>query len=203
VATEARNPKINEIMKRENKVGAVLDMETRWGSTFLMIDRMLRQRNTIDELGLVGNRKLQLTKSQWQQIQELRDMLYKCFLVTKKMQLEDLTPGYFFRKWTGLVLVVEDHGGLIATKIMESMKRREAELFGSSVFLAAVLADVFNMNLLSTDQKEVATEALIDLILRLKGLDEETDNATPGHIFINLSLPVPGITCYSISIKQK
>jgi hypothetical protein len=145
-----------------------------------------RLKSTIDELGEVGNRKLQLTTSQWVQTQELRDMLYKCYLVTKKFQLEDLTPGYFFRKWTGLVLVLEDHGGLIASEIVESMRRRETELFGNSVFLAAVLVDVFNMNLLSSDQKDVATDALVELILRMKGLDDgDDDSTTQGHFFIN------------------
>jgi hypothetical protein len=58
---------------------------------------------------------LQLSTAQWKQAQELRDMLKKSFEVTKKMQLDDLTPGYFFRKWTGLRLLMEAHGSTIAT----------------------------------------------------------------------------------------
>jgi hypothetical protein len=173
VATEARTPKVNEYMRREVKLSAVLDQDTRWGSTFMMVDRILQLKRAIVELAGFGNKSLDMTNIQWQQTEELRDMLEMSFRVTKKMQLEDLTPGYFYRKWTGLVLQLENNGGLIAKAICDSMKKREKELLDNSMMLSAVYMDVFNMHLLTSAQKQKAREAVVELGLRLRGLSEE------------------------------
>jgi hypothetical protein len=115
LAVELRTPKISEKLRREGLRMAVIDVETRWGSTYLMIDRVVELRAFISESVDIYQKNLQLSTAQWKQAQELRDMLKKSFEVTKKMQLDDLTPGYFFRKWTGLRLLMEAHGSTIAT----------------------------------------------------------------------------------------
>lgn len=173
VATEARTPKVSEYMKKEMKLTAFLDQDTRWGSTYMMVDRILQLKPAIVELAGFGNRDLELSNIQWQQAQELRDMLELSFKVTKKMQLEDLTTGYFFRKWTALVLQMENNGGLIAQTICDSMRRREKELLNNTMVLSGVYMDVFNMHLLTTEQKQKAREAVVQLALRLKGLSED------------------------------
>ena len=40
---------------------------------------------------------MHLSPHQWDQLEDLKDLLERSFVLTKKMQLEDLTPGYFFR----------------------------------------------------------------------------------------------------------
>lgn len=64
------------------------------------------------------------------------------------MKAEDLTPGQFFRKWTALKLFFDANGSRIATAILESMKKRERELLGNDLFVAAIHMDVFNSHLL-------------------------------------------------------
>jgi hypothetical protein len=80
-----------------------------------MIDRVVELKTFINKSLEICQKNLQLNTSQWKQAQELRDMLRKCFEVTKKLQLNDLTPGYFYRKWSGLQLLVEAHSSTIAT----------------------------------------------------------------------------------------
>lgn len=41
VAKEARNSKIHELLKRQAKKTALIDQETRWGSIYLMIQRLV------------------------------------------------------------------------------------------------------------------------------------------------------------------
>jgi hypothetical protein len=115
LAVELRTPKISEKIKKEGARMAVVDQETRWGSTFVMIDRVVELKTFVNESVEIYQKNLQLTTSQWKQAQELRDMLSKSFEVTKKLQLDDLTPGYFYRKWSGLQLLMEAHGSVIAT----------------------------------------------------------------------------------------
>ena len=49
VAVELRTPKLAEKLKKEGKLLAVLDQETRWGSTFLMLDRVLLLKSFVNE----------------------------------------------------------------------------------------------------------------------------------------------------------
>ncbi len=101
---------------------------------------------------------------------ELRDLLRKAFEVTKKLQFADCTPGYFYKKWSGLRIYYEVNGSLLATEIDKSMEKREPELLNNGLLLAAVLIDINNMDLLSENNVQKAREATVDLVLRMKGL---------------------------------
>jgi hypothetical protein len=144
-----------------------------------MVERVLELKAFVHESVEIYEKHLQLTAPQWRQAQDLKFLLKKGYLVTKKLQLEDLTPGYFFRKWTGLRDFLQVNGSIIAEKIMESMKKREKELLGNSFFLAAVYMDVHNMDLLSTAQKETAHATVLELVLRTKGFDNQPAEDAP------------------------
>jgi hypothetical protein len=145
-----------------------------------MVERVLELKAFVHESVEIFEKHLHLTAPQWRQAQELKDeIMKKGFIVTKMLQLEDLTPGYFFRKWSGLRNVLQVNGSLIAERIVESMKKREKELLGNSFFLAAVYMDVRNMDLLSTEQKEKAHATVLQLVLRTKGLDNQPAEDAP------------------------
>jgi len=145
-----------------------------------MVERVLELKTFVHESVEIFEKHLHLTAPQWRQAQELKDeIMKKGFIVTKMLQLEDLTPGYFFRKWSGLRNVLQVNGSLIAERIVESMKKREKELLGNSFFLAAVYMDVRNMDLLSTEQKEKAHATVLQLVLRTKGLDNQPAEDAP------------------------
>ena len=57
----------------------------------------------------------------------------------------------FRRKWMDLKLILENNGSVITSDILASMKRREEELFGSNVMLAAVYLDINNPYRLSSE----------------------------------------------------
>ena len=162
-----------------------------------MVDRLLQLKAWIVDMGNLGNKNLSLSSYQWTQAEELRDLLKKPYELTKQFQQEDLTPGQFYRKWTVLKLHLEATGGLIAMTILESMKKREKDLFEDPVVLAAIYMDVFNSHLfedqLTTDKAtEVSSSAknmVIELALRLKGLEDEKHTAEDsGKHFFSISL---------------
>jgi hypothetical protein len=170
IVKEARNSKLSEIIKKRTKKVVLLDMDTRWGSTFMMLERLIELRPTIEEMADCGNQLLFMSPQQWEQAIELRDLLRKAYDMTKKLQFADCTPGYFYRKWTGLRIFYEVNGSLLATEIAKSMEKRESELLNNGLLLAAVLLDINNMELLSEDNAKKAREATVDLVLRMKGL---------------------------------
>jgi bifunctional polynucleotide phosphatase/kinase len=173
VVKEGRTPKINEyILTREKKV-LVLDMDTRWGSIYMMVDRLIEVKSSVQELAGIGNKNLFLTNAQWEQAEELRDILQKAFEVTKKLQFDDITPGYFYKKWSGLRLCYENNDSLLATEIAKSMKKREAGLLNNGLLLAAVCLDVTSMEMLPMESVEKAIQTITSLALRIQGLDED------------------------------
>ena len=50
-----------------------------------------------------------------------------------------------------LKLILDNNGSVIASDILASMKKREEELFGSNVMLAAVYLDINNPYCLSSE----------------------------------------------------
>jgi hypothetical protein len=42
-------------------------METRWGSTFMMVDRLIKLRPTIEEMADSGNQLFYMSPQQWEQ----------------------------------------------------------------------------------------------------------------------------------------
>ena len=71
---------------------------------------------------------MKLLEVQWQMLKELTSLLIKAYETTVKLQYADCTPGYFYRKWSGLKLFYERHGSELATEISEAMSRRESSL---------------------------------------------------------------------------
>jgi len=178
VVKEGRTPKINEfILGREKKV-LVLDMDTRWGSIYLMVDRLIEVKSSVQELAGIGNKNLFLTNAQWEQAEELRDILQKAFEVTKKLQFDNITPGYFYKKWSGLRLCYENNDSLLATEIAKAMKKREADLLNNGLLLAAVCLDVTSMEMLPMESAEKAIQTITSLALRIQGLEEDDPKQT-------------------------
>ena len=52
----------------------IIDVTTRWGSTFAMLKRLLELRSTIEHEDL-GDREINLSTNNWRKIQELIDVL--------------------------------------------------------------------------------------------------------------------------------
>ena len=50
IAIRARNLKIDVILKRRIKIGAIIDQSTRWASTCLMIERILQLKSILSEM---------------------------------------------------------------------------------------------------------------------------------------------------------
>lgn len=178
VVKEARTPKLGELIKKRTKKVAVLDMDTRWGSIYLMLDRLIELRTTIEEMADCGNQKLSMDPAHWQQTTELRDLLLKAYEATIRLQYSDCSPGYFYRKWSGLRLFYENQGSLLAEEIAKSMAKREPDLLNNGLLLAAVQLDVLNMQFLPEESEVKAREAVVNLVLRLKGIKDEREDSS-------------------------
>ena len=153
VAKAARTTQIDSILKKHSGMGAILDQETRWGSTYMMIKRLLDLKVYLEDL---ANKDVSLTQQEWVKLTELEALLCYPFSVTKQFQSEDLTPGTFFLTWRELLFRCNRTGGMVAEEILSSMKRREELLFENTILLAAIYVDPMCRALLSNDHKTKA-----------------------------------------------
>ncbi|KAM4044019.1 uncharacterized protein ACNLHF_008128 [Anomaloglossus baeobatrachus] len=165
----ARTPKIDSILKRRAGKGAIVDQATQWGSTYLMIERLLELKPFLID---IANPQVTLNEGQWTQLAELKKLLNHPFTVTKKLQAEDLTPGIFIREWKKLLFCLSQRGGLIADAISASMKRRERQLLENKILLAAVYVDPSHRILLDDQQLTKGKEALTEIAVRMSGLQD-------------------------------
>ena len=142
-----------------------------------MVERLIQLKDVINKMCDTGNEKLKLLPAQWTEIIGLHDMLKKAYDITIHVQYSDATPGYFFRKRTGLYLLYDEHGSVLGTEIAKSMKKREKQLFNEQLF-AAIFLDIHNQDLLSNEQMDKARETEINVALRMKGINIEVTEET-------------------------
>ena len=72
LATAARTPKVDSILKRRAGKAAIIDQATQWGSTYLMIQRLVELKPFLVDM---ANPQLMLHESQWKQVKELEELL--------------------------------------------------------------------------------------------------------------------------------
>ena len=81
------------LYKNHSGKSAILDQDTRWGSTYLMIRHIIDRKPYIDDL---ANPNVSLKEHKWNELTELEILLRYPFSVTKKLQRDDLTLSEFF-----------------------------------------------------------------------------------------------------------
>ncbi|XP_073534699.1 uncharacterized protein [Phyllobates terribilis] len=166
LATVARTPKVDSILKRRAGKGPIIDQATRWGSTYLMIQRLVELKTFLVDM---ANPQLTLNESQWNQVTELEKLL------EQKLQAKDLTPGIFLKEWKNLMLRLSQRGGLVASGIATSMKWREELLLQNNILLAAVYVDPMHRILLDDQQLTKGKYALFEIAVRMKGLQNSQE----------------------------
>jgi len=140
-------------------------MATRWGSTYLMLMRILELRESIEELAVLAP-ELHLSSTTWSSLEELLSVLEMPYNVTLKLQAENLTSGGFMKEWCSLKHTLTKKKITLASEILKSMEKREKSLFQNKLFLAGVFVDVRYRILLSEEQMKVAKEGLMEVALK-------------------------------------
>ena len=100
-----------------------------------MIKRILQLKSILSDM---ANPDLTMSDAHWEQVENLKEILSYPFLVTKKLQCSNLTPGLFLKEWKMLIFRLIQNGGPLAEEIRDSMVRQESILFDNDILLAAI-----------------------------------------------------------------
>ena len=169
VVVAARLPKIDAIFRRKTNKGAILDQATRWGSTYLMLERLLELKPALID---IVHPDVSLSDAQGNEVKQLEGLLRHPFLTTKKLQAANLTPGSFFKEWKKLIFKFSQIGDILTDAMRISMECREKVLLDNNVLLAAVYVDPIYRVTLKDEERAEGKAALLQIALSLKHHDE-------------------------------
>lgn len=65
--------------------------DDRWGSTYKMVDDLLKVRPICEEAVLHGNKELVVSLEDWQALEEIRDTMEPIYIATKQLQSNNIT----------------------------------------------------------------------------------------------------------------
>ena len=115
-------------------------MTTRWGSTYLMIKRLLELRESIEELSLLSA-EFDISLAMWSSLEDICSVLEMPYSATINLQTESLTPGAFLKEWCALKRILHKRETRLAQEIVTSMEKREETLLRNRLFLGGVFVD--------------------------------------------------------------
>ena len=98
-------------LKRKNALFPIIDVETRWGSTYMMINRLLQLKGIIQDYAAAAS-ELHASGSTWASMKIIAEVLELPYLVTVRLQSIELTPGTFLMEWCKLRKQLQTKGEL-------------------------------------------------------------------------------------------
>lgn len=151
-----------------------LDCETRWGSTYDMLQSVVDSKSFLLQIAL-ANESLLLGDEEWAAINNLLFSLKPLHNTTIALQLRNLTAGEFLCEWLKCkVQLSKAGGGTISDAFLQAVENREANLLCNSAFLSAVYMDPRFQCLLKEPQKVIAKRHLTTLWKRV--MEVKMDN---------------------------
>ncbi|CAM5156720.1 unnamed protein product [Natator depressus] len=133
-----------------------------------MIDRLLVFQSDCEQVAAAGTRELKLTKAEWDEVKNLRDLLAKPNQTTVNLQTVNVTPRVLMKEWRKLSKFLQENGGQIAEGILSSMQKRKEKLFDNINFLAGIYVDPRYQILFTSKEIPKAKEGLLDIAQRLE-----------------------------------
>lgn len=151
----------------------ILDVATRWNSTFNMLNRLLDLKDFCKEIE-DSNNDVCLPDDVWIGIKMLCDALEPVNDATIRIQREDLTIGDFYGAWLKCRNRIDSLDSTFAGKLLSNMKIREKKLLNNTVFLSVILLDPRFAFLLTDKEIAIACDHLKKLYFEMKKLEEKS-----------------------------
>jgi len=178
VAANLRNPCRDEVLKRKARKAMLIDMPTRWGSTYLMIKRLVELKAHVKDF---VHKDVELRPAQWSEVENLEKLLAIPYKATLALQSEQLTPGDCYLQWMEVEDQLEEMGGRIAEEMVSSLQKRRSDMLQNELFLGAVWIDSRSRILLSEAEQVEAKQFLASFAQRIS--DEEDSEPEIGNLF--------------------
>lgn len=157
IVRKLRTPTMKNFIKSAKKNKAILDNNTRWHSTFDMLERLKTLKDFCSE---VSGEALYCSHTFWDATDDLLSSLRPAKMCTKKLQEEQLTLSDFFHVWTKCYLDTSHVQTPLAQQICLFMKNRQQILMTNPTLLSALYLDPRFQVVLSSEEEALAVQHL-------------------------------------------
>ncbi|KAE8742106.1 hypothetical protein FOCC_FOCC012380 [Frankliniella occidentalis] len=188
-----RTPSNVRQLEAAGKSLPLLDVATRWGSTYDMLKSVFTLRHFFDAVMDMTSKERDehaLTDEQWDVVEQLLADLLPVYTATVKLQARDLTLGQLLAIWTEATMALKSRRTDLSEAIILAMDEkaksvmykgrgrgeRLSSLFEYPAFCASVFANPRFFSLLTKQQVTTGKEYLLKLWQRLqarRGIQEE------------------------------
>ena len=160
VVKKLRNPNLMLKLRERGASKPILDVPTRWGSTYDMIERLLVLKPIIHDFGAF-NEDIELMEEEWLAIENLNKSLEAPRNATIRIQDRLLTTGDLLAEWELMEFICQRNlGSYFSICLEEALRARKRSVVGNVAFLGAVNVDLRYNRLLSPEQKESSKKHL-------------------------------------------
>lgn len=146
-----------------------LDCVTRWNSTFLMIERLLAEKEFICSL-TEGDKEKVIDDGLWEFIAHFCAAYSPVAEATIKLQGSQITFGDFFLIWEKCTYELKNSNNNLSLIVAQKMDERRRKLMDKPLFLAAIYLDqrinFRNSPFISKDEREIAVVGICDTMHR-------------------------------------
>lgn len=158
-AKQLKKPNTQNLLKKTEQLLGILDCETRWKSTFFMLERLRELKNFIKDYEETFP-DLKLSDAEWDDVERMITTLKPLVVTTERLEAEELTMADLIAFWTECKLQLRGMDTDFSHTIVRAMEKREATLFDNDIFCASVFMDPRLKSFLNTEQKARAISHL-------------------------------------------
>ncbi|CAK1582169.1 unnamed protein product [Parnassius mnemosyne] len=164
IVRNLRTPTVAMRLKQLKLQNAVIDTSIRWDSTANMLERLHKLKDFCTT-NLVFE-----PETIWDSIEKYLNILEPCRILSKMLQMEQLSFGDFYIAWMKCRLQVEQIDDNFAQRLLCCLRSRQEMLFTNEYFLAATYLDPRVNATLSNAQQISARAVLVETYKRLTRL---------------------------------
>ncbi|XP_022167062.1 zinc finger BED domain-containing protein 4-like, partial [Myzus persicae] len=157
-------------LKREGLKQAILDIETRWNSTFNMLYRLIELKQFC-----VTNEQIILSSNDWNLVGKIVTALEPAKIATVQMQSNSLTPGDIYGIWLKTQMSLSKINIPLSKTLLKNMAERQKHIFMNPVFESAIYLDPHYQHLMSVTSKTNAVLHLVNTYNLMKNIKNYND----------------------------
>ncbi|KAK4301466.1 hypothetical protein Pmani_026385 [Petrolisthes manimaculis] len=176
VVNKTHTQNMRLVFKQNKKALLKSDCDTRWGSTYDMLESVVVSKSFLDQIGLT-NESLLLLEDEWEIIKDLLHSLKPIYEATKTLQFRNLVAGQFLGEWMKCKVLLSKEATVTSLAVLQAMENREEALLNNGALLSAIYLDPRFQCLLKQPQKIVAQQHLYELWRRMIIVETEKETS--------------------------
>uniref|UniRef100_A0A034WXN7 Zinc finger BED domain-containing protein 4 n=1 Tax=Bactrocera dorsalis TaxID=27457 RepID=A0A034WXN7_BACDO len=146
-----RTPAYRHSIKSSQTLKPILDVPTRWSSTYNMLKRLLHLKEFCCENLPLSE---QLQRHEWAELENIMKALQPVNTLTLKLQKSNLRVlfGDFYKNWLELIFTLKDFNTEMTRQLLDHIEKRQTKLLEWDTMYAALFLDPRFKRVLSNEK---------------------------------------------------